>query len=182
MLARHKTWLILGSLFFALSVVPASRAQVDSLTSAVTLTAVISETLTVVATPATVNFTLAANSTANGSTPISITTNWVLNQTRTSVKLYAYFSNPASALTEPLGINIPASNVKGSVNSGAFTPFSGVSPFAAGGSLMVFTEAISPLNATKTRTDTLTLQVDTTGLTLASGLYTGLLIIQAQAI
>ena len=182
MQARHKTWLALGSLFFGLSVVPVAHAQVDSLTTTVNLSAVINETLTVLASPATVTFTLIADSTANGSTPITITTTWVLNQTRTSVTLYAYFTDAANALTEPLGINIPAANVRGSVNSGAFTSFSGAGPFSSGGSLTVFTEAISALNAADTRSDTLALQIDTTGLTLASGVYTGFLILQAQAI
>ena len=182
MSGKTTTLFALCVLLVFLSTPPVAKAQLDSLTSTVNLSAVVSETLTVLASPSVVNFTLVANSTASGSTPISITTTWALGQTRTSVSLYAYFSNPSSALTEPLGIDIPSANVRGSVNSGAFTSFTGVSPFSTGGSITVFTESIGVTNVAKTRTDTLALQVNTSGLTLASGIYTGVLVFQAQAI
>lgn len=61
-------------------------------------------------------------------------------------------------------------------------PFTGTSPFAAGSSLVIFTERIRGNNRSKTRNDTLDLRIDTSGLALPAGTYTGVLRIQAQAL
>ena len=105
MKALNKTRLLLGALALTLVMSPVSHAQVNSNNATVTLNASMVEALTVTATPATVNFTLAADIPATGSAPVSITTTWTLAKTRTSVKLYAYFST-ATALTDGANDNI----------------------------------------------------------------------------
>ncbi len=67
-------------------------------------------------------------------------------------------------------------------NDRAYTAFTGASPFCCGSSITLFNQFILIFfNSTATRTDTLSLQIDTTGLTLPAGTYTGVLHIQAQA-
>ena len=74
----------------------AASAQVNSNTATVNLNAILGESLTIAATPSTVNFTLASGAAANGSAPVTITTSWVLNRTRASVNLYALVRHPRS--------------------------------------------------------------------------------------
>jgi hypothetical protein len=98
------------------------------------------------------------------------------------VNEYAYFTTSAAALTDGAGDNIPSANVTGSFNGGAFAAFTGASPFAAGSSITLFNQFIFIFNVTGTRTDSLNLRINTTGLNLPAGTYTGLLHIQAQAL
>ncbi len=140
-----------------------------------------SSSLTVTATPGLVNFTLVPNGVANGTSVVSITTAWSLNPDA-QVSLYAYFTTPGSALSDATGDNISAASVSGSVNGGAFNAFTGNSPFAASSSITIFTQRIFGFNRSDQRTDTLNLQINTGGLTLPAGSYSGQLVIQAQAI
>jgi len=172
-------WLISAAGFFW---VPSASAQLNSNSSTVNLNATLPESLTVAATPTTVNFTLAASGTAAGSSQVSITTAWALLGTRSSVSLYAFCSSSTAALTNGSGGNIPSANVSGSANSGAFSAFSGNSPFGTGTSLTIFTQSITSGNLNTVRTDTLDLNISTTGLSLPVGTYTGVLTIRAQAL
>jgi hypothetical protein len=176
----QKLWMTLGALALVLVLAPASHAQLDSTVATVNLNAVLGETLTVSAGPATVNFTLVPNGTASGSAPVSITTTWALTATRTDVSLYAYFST-ANALTDGAGNNIPAANVGGSVNSGPSGPFTGATPFTANG-MTVFSQTLGAATYNSSHADTIDLTIDTTGLGLPSATYTGTLNLEAQAI
>ena len=176
----QKLWMVLGALALVFVLAPPSHAQLNSNVATVNLNAVLGEALTVSAGPATVNFTLVPNGSANGSAPVSITTTWALSTTRTDISLYAYFSS-ANALTDGAGNNIPAANVSGSVNSGAAGPFTGATPFSASGKT-VFTQALASGSYNSNRSDTIDLIIDTTGLGLPSATYTGTLNIEAQAL
>jgi hypothetical protein len=176
----QKLWMTLGALALVLVLAPASHAQLNSNVATVNLNAVLGETLTVSAGPATVNFTLVPNGVANGSAPVAITTTWALAATRTDVNLYAYFSS-GNALTDGAGNNIPTANVGGSVNSGPSGPFTGATPFGANG-MTVFSQALLPATLNSNRNDTIDLSIDTSGLGLPSATYTGTLNIQAQAL
>ena len=176
----HKLCVTLGALALALAFAPASHAQLNSNVATVNLNAVLGESLTVSAGPATVNFTLVPNGVANGSAPVSVTTTWALAATRTNVALYAYFST-GNALTDGAGNNIPSSNVGGSVNAGPSGVFTGATPFGANG-MTVFSQAVGVGSYNSNRADTIDLTIDTTGLGLPSATYTGTLNIQAQAI
>src|SRR2546422_7945328 len=102
MQTKHKAWLILGILALLVAVTPASWAQFNSNQPTVNFNAVLGESLTVTASPGTVNFALATSGPAIGSSPIAITTAWALGSGRTSVNLVAYFTT-ASALTDGAG-------------------------------------------------------------------------------
>jgi hypothetical protein len=167
---------------FAIGWATMAEAQVNSNSATVNLTATLPESLTISATPASVNFTLASSGTAAGSSQISITTAWALLATRSSLTLYAFASSSTAALTDGSGDNIPAANLTGSPNGGAFSAFTGNSPFGTGTSLTIFTQAITTGNLNATRTDTLNLSINTTGLSLPVGTYTGVLTIRAQAL
>ncbi|PYU13515.1 MAG: hypothetical protein DMG29_11655, partial [Acidobacteria bacterium] len=67
MQTKHKAGLILGVLALLMAVTPASWAQVNSNQATVNLNAVLGESLTVTASPGTVNFTLAASGPSTGS-------------------------------------------------------------------------------------------------------------------
>lgn len=168
-------------LLLFLMVSPA-HAQLNSNIGRVNLTATLATSLTVTASPGLVNFTLVPNGVATGSSVITVITRWTLNPGVARVRTYAYFTSAPAALTDGASDNIPSSNVSGSVNGGAFRPFTGASPFAPGRSIRLSTTRIRLNNGTGNRTDTLNLMINTTGLSLPAGTYTGVLRIQAQAL
>jgi hypothetical protein len=160
-----------------------ANAQLNSNPASVSLNATLTSSITITAAPGLVNFNLVRNGAANGNLPITITTRWVVPVLIGNVTEYAYFTAAAAALTDGGGDNIPSASVSGSFNGGAFTAFTGASPFAAGSSMTLFNQFVLVLlNTSATRTDTLNMRIDTTGLNLPAATYTGLLHIQAQAI
>lgn len=171
---------VLAAVLLCLGAAPAALAQIKFPAGPVPM-AQDSSSLTVTATPAIVNFTLVPNGVSNGTSVVSITTTWSLSP-GAQVSLYAYFTNPGSALSDAAGDNISAASVSGSVNGGAFNAFTGNSPFAASSSITIFNQRIFGFNRSDQRTDTLNLQINTGGLTLPAGSYSGQLVIQAQAI
>jgi hypothetical protein len=183
MKAFRKARIVLGALALALLTSHASHAQaLNSNNATVALNAVLAESLTVNASPAIVNFTLAASGTTTGGSPVSITTTWALGKTRTSVKVYAYFSS-ANALTDGAGDNIPTSSVLGAVGTGAFAPFTGGAATFNVNSILVLSQAIGAAGTfNASRTNSVALQINTTGLTLPAATYTGTLNVQAQAL
>jgi hypothetical protein len=180
--SRKQLLLISGLVAIALLTCPTSHAQLNANIANVNLNATLSTSLTVAAAPGLVNFNLVPNGSANGSATITITTAWTLRPSVGAVTTYAYFTSAASALSDGAGDNIPSAKVSGSPNGAAFVPVTANSPFAAGSSIQIFTERILGNNRTKTRNDTLDLQINTTGLNLPAGTYTGVLRIQAQAL
>jgi hypothetical protein len=134
--------------------------------------------------PSLVNFTLVRSGVSSGSAPLTIDTNYRV-PAGNQVTLYAYFVNPAQALDNGSpgpGNVIPSAQVAGSVNGGAFQPFVGAGPFSSGSSLLIYTEVSMGGGPPRRRTDALSLQIDTTGLNLRAGTYTGTLRLQAQVI
>jgi len=156
-------------------------AQLNSSGISVSLNAPLLELITVSATPTSVSFTLAGDGTASGNTSISITTTWVLAVGRSNVKLYAYFVSATAALSDGASHNIPSSAVSGSINGGTLTAFTATSPFATGSSLQIFSQTVSGVTLNANRTDTLALQINTSGLNLPAATYSGTLVIEAQA-
>ncbi len=161
---------------------PAAAAQVNSGASAINLLAVRNPGVAVAVSPGNVNFALVNNGVATGNTPVTITTTWDVQPSVGNIRLYAFFTSAASALSNGAGNNIASSRVGGSINGGGFTAFTGNSPYAAGSSLLVYTLPILGNNRRGTRNDTLNLQINLTGLTLPAGTYSGTLLIQAQAL
>jgi hypothetical protein len=176
---------LLVSLFFIFAILlfPLnSEAQLNSNIATVNLNAVLTTSLTLSASPGLVNFNLVTGGVANGSAAIAVTTAWTLRPSVGAVTAWAYFSSAPSALSDGAGDNIPSSSVSGSPNGSAFAAFTSTSPFAVGSSLQLYTLKILGNNRSGTRIDNLNLRIDTTGLTLPSGTYTGILHIQAQAL
>jgi hypothetical protein len=159
-------------------------AQRNSNAATVSLSATMNSAITVTAAPGSVNVALLQSGVSTASSPVSITTAWAIPRFFGTITEYAYFTSPATALTDGAGYNIPSANVSGSFNAGAYTAFTGASPFAAGSSMTLFTTSFFFFffNNPATRTDSLNLQINTTGLNLPAGTYTGVLHIQAQVI
>ncbi len=167
----------------ALSFAPSrANAQLNSNLSTVNLNATLNSSITVTAAPGLVNFNLVPNGVANGSAPVSITTSWRLPLIFGNIVEYAYFTAPAAALTDGTGDNIPSASVTASFNGGAYTAFTGASPFSAGGSITLFNQFFFIFFTNPgTRTDSLALRISTAGLGLPAGTYAGVLHIVAQA-
>jgi hypothetical protein len=154
----------------------------------VNLSASMAQSVTIAVTSGSaVNFTLADGGIAAGDVPAVIQTNWNLNPGLIgAVSLYGYFDTPAQALTQGGGDDIASTRVEGRVTTGTpttFTAFTQTNPVGpAGGSLALFSTAISGPNKVGTRTDNLDLRVNLTGTTAPAGSYTGVLRLQARAI
>ena len=180
---------LMFSLGLLILAVPAAFSQaLNSNTATVTLTATLSESLTVAATPTAVTFPLVAGGTATGNAPVAVTTTWVLSGSRTTVTLVGYFASANAALSNagPPVVNIPTSEVLGEMTTGTpttFTAFTQSAPLGPGGAgLTLFTNPISATNRSSTRTDNLNLEINLTNQPqLPAGTYTGTLNLQAQA-
>jgi hypothetical protein len=170
-------------LLMAFALAPSrAHAQIKSNPSAVNLNATLTSDITITASPGTVNFNLVPNGTATGNVPVSIKTSWTLPLIFGTIAEYAFFSNPAAALTDGASDNIPSAKVSGSLNGGAYAAFTGASPFSAGSAITLFNQNFFIFFSNPgSRTDSLNLQISTTGLNLPAGTYTGVLHIQAQA-
>ena len=163
-------------------------AQTLSTIQSASLAATLGQTVSIsITSGSSVNFTLAENAAANGDVPVVVSSTWNLNPGQTgSVALYGYFDVPASALTDGGANSIPTSWVEGRMTTGtptsytAFSQTNAVGP--AGGSLALFSEAITGVNKIKTRSDNLDLRINLTGQVLPAASYTGTLRLQARAI
>lgn len=179
---RRRGLLAAGVLVLMCLAASPTRAQLNSNIAGVNLAANLATSLTITASPGLVNFSLIANGTATGSAVITVNTSWSLRPSVGAVTAYAYFTSSVAALADGAGDNIPSSNVSGSVNGGAFASFTGASPFAANSSVTLSSTRILGNNRTGNHADTLNLMINTTGLNLPAGTYTGVLNIQAQAL
>jgi hypothetical protein len=171
----------------ALLFAPRADAQLNSAGVGVNLNAVQNPFIAVAASPAAVNFNGASGAVVNGDSAVTISTSWSLpfgfSGFIANVSLWAYFTPPNPALTDGAGSNIPAARVSGSVNGGAFAPFTTAGPFSTSSRQIFSVNTLALGNLTRTtRTDTLALRIDTSGLGLPAGVYTGVLRIQARAI
>jgi hypothetical protein len=164
---------------------PVALAQLNSSTSAVTLSATLPESVGITPSASTITWTaLTPGASTGADSTLSITTAWVLASSRSSVELDASFSSASQAMAN--GSNyIPSSSIFGAVSgadtlsSTAFTASTTLG--TAGAGLTVFSHTLtSDFNAT--RTDVLTLSINLNSLTIPAGVYTGTLTLQAQAL
>jgi len=175
--------------FLALSAVFAFRArELSAQAQIISLAATALSTLTVTVTSGAVQTITSLTDDAVNTfpSPVAIQTAWSLDERKTnSVNLVAYFSVPAQALVGGL-TNIPSNRVRGRMSTGlpvTFTTFTqngigGVG--SAGGSLQLFSVAITKPNKVLTRTDNLDLQLNLVGFpTLPAGSFTGVLNLRA---
>ena len=173
--------LVLGML----SAIPGRAQVLNSAAGTITLNAVLSQSVSVTLSANAVNFTLTGGSASNpGSTSITATTVWTLKPSVGSVKLYAFFSNSASALTDGAGNNIPSANFQISNNGGGFQALTNTVPFGgANAGLQLSSTPILGNNKTGSRNDVMNFNINLAPLpNLPANTYTGTLTIQAQAI
>jgi hypothetical protein len=142
-----------------------------------------STTLALAATPSGVSFALVNGSTATANNPIAITST-VTMPLDTTVEVYGYFVNAASALIgNASSANIPTSAMYGIVPTGlptAYTAFTQTGAIGAAGSSLKLV-SVGGITAQHTQTDNLTLRIDLSGITIPADTYVGTLYLQAQA-
>jgi hypothetical protein len=163
----------------------ASAQVVNSAAKPIALNATLSQSLSVSLSGNAVNFNLVAGSPNNpGSTTITATTSWTLNQLIALVSVYAFFTSSTAALTDGAGNNIPSADFQISDNGGAFTALTNTAPFGgANAGLTLGQSLIFLFNEKGSRTDVMKFNINLAPLpTLPPGNYTGTLTIQAQAI
>src|SRR4051812_33221758 len=169
----------------AVKTAASASAQVrNSGASPIALNAVLSDSITLTLSGNAVNFSLVGGSASNpGSTGITATTYWVLRPSVNSLHLYAFFSSSTSALSDGAGHNIPSADFQISANGGAFAPLTNTVAFGgASAGLLVSSVPIRGYNKTGTNSDVMTFNINLAPLpSLAAGVYTGTLTIQAQA-
>ena len=165
--------------------VPARGQVLNSVAQPITLQAVLPESLTVTLSASAVNFTLTPGSAANpGSTSITATTAWTLRPGLTPVRVYAFFANSASALTDGAGDNIPSKDFLISDNGGAFRTLVRTTPFGgANAGLTLSSTPIRAANRSGSHIDVMDFNINLTTLPkLPAATYTGTLTIQASAL
>ena len=178
----------LGRLLLVLglsSAIPAHAQVLNSAAQTIALNAVLSQSVSVTLSANAVNFALIGGSANNpGSTSITATTVWTLKPSVGSVKLYAFFGNSASALTDGAGNNSPSADFQISNNGGGFQALTNTVPFGgANAGLQLSSTPILGNNKTGSRNDVMNFNINLAPLpNLPAGAYTGTLTIQAQAI
>ena len=153
-----------------------AQAQILSNSPTVTLNATQLATLTVTLSTPSVSVP-SINVGATNFPAVNVTTDWNLGVAGT-LQLVGWFATPTAALTDGTN-NIPSSSVRGQVNGGAYTPFTGAAVGGvgvAGGSLSLFSAAVGV--GIGTRTDALNLQLNLAAAPPA-GAYTGTLNLRA---
>jgi hypothetical protein len=165
-------------------VIPANAQVRNSAVSPISLNAVLAQSLTLTLSGNAVNFNLVAGSASNpGSTSITATTSWVLNQTIGVIGVYAFFGSSTAALTDGAGNNIPSADFQISNNGGALNPLTNTVPFGGANAGMPLSYTLILGNGRGSRTDTMKFNINLSPIpNLPAGDYTGTLTIQAQAI
>ena len=165
----------------------AAAQALNSGAKPIALNATLSESVTLALSGNAVNFTLFPGNANNpGSTSITATTRWTLSPGRARVNVYAFFSSAAAALTDGAGHNIPSSAFSISDNGGAFRTLVNNVPFGgANAGRRIGRTRLNGGNQSGSRTDLMNFNIDLSPValrTLPTGLYTGTLTIQVQAI
>ena len=169
----------------AMFLAPAQAQVRNSGASPIVLNAVLPDSITLTLSGNAVNFTLVGGSGSNpGSTSITATTTWLLRPNVNSLKLYAFFSSSTAALSDGAGHNIPSADFQISDNGGAFAALTNTVAFGgANAGLQVSSVRILGNNKTGTNSDLMTFNINLAPLpSLPTGVYTGTLTIQAQAL
>jgi len=187
MTLRAKLGRIAAALMLAMTALTVrSQGQVlNSGAQTITLTAVLTDSITVALSGNAVNFVLTPGNPNNpGNVGITATTSWTLKPSVGSLNLYAYFSNSASALTDGAGDDIPSADFQISDNAGPFNALTNTVPFGgANAGLQVSSTKIIGTNKSGSRTDSMNFNINLSTLpTLPANTYTGTLTIQAQAL
>jgi hypothetical protein len=98
---------------------------------------------------------------------------------RQTLHLYAYFADPARALSSASGTAIPAADIEANIQGIGASRFTQPSPFSAASVLLASTNAVAA-NGNGSLPATFSLAIR--GTNYGSGFFTGTVILQAQAI
>jgi hypothetical protein len=175
---------VVAALALILLSVPQSKAQTTSNAAAVSITFAVNSSLTVAASPGSIVFTSTDSKHATASAPITVVTSWSLATGGGNVFTVAYFASIAAALTDGT-LNIPASDVFASINSGTAAACTQANVNVAAGN----PGAICPqifggigVTAQGTHSDNLLLSLTSpTAFAASNGGYAGTITISAQA-
>jgi len=181
------------ALLLALSGCLAGRAalgQVNSNSGTISLNASLAESLSVSVSPSNVSFSLVPGGTALGSSPVAITTTWILSSSRAAITLDGSFGTASAALTGSSSPpeSIPTLAVYGMMSTGlpvTFTSFTANTALGTvGAGLPLFIQVVTSSNRNSSRTDNLTIEINlaTQPQLPAASNYTGSLFLQAQAL
>jgi hypothetical protein len=178
----------LAGALFVLGFASVLSAQLNSGSQAITVTASTAESISIaINSGGTVHFAIPGPvGSSAGSVVPSWTTSWVLNSSRTSVKVYAYFIGSVALTGTNPSNTIPGAAFLGQANGGSATPFNSGAVTAvtpAGAGMLVSTTAITGANLTSSKTDSLAMTLAGLGVNTpyVTDTYTGVLNIQAQA-
>jgi hypothetical protein len=112
-------------------------------------------------------------------TPIRLQANYNGLVNRQTLNLYAYFADPARALSSGTGGIIPAADIEANIQGLGASRFTQPSPFSAASVLLASTNSVAT-NGNGSLPATFSLSIK--GTNYGSGFFTGTLILQAQAI
>ena len=162
-------------------------AQLTSGAQSISLSATVNESLTVSPAVGSYNFgTVTPGTATNGpGTTVAITTDYRLSNTRTNVRLCAYFGAAATAMTGAVD-NIPSSaiEVRGGGVGATFQPINGTCAAGfgvAGASRTLATYAVTPATRKAIKVDNFEFNLNLSTLDLNADTYGGILNVQAQA-
>lgn len=165
-------------------------AQVNSNTASVAVTATVGEQVVVGVTGGPLAFgTVSPTANNNASNTVTVTANWVLGGARTTLDLYGYFDSPvAMTAASPNNDAIPTSALKAVLDGGAPTPFAAAT-LPSGWNATAPAVHFASYNVGSTYnninsagvSNTLSLILDLSGLSIRSDSYTGTLHVRVQA-
>lgn len=159
-------------------------ASITSNAPTVTLQATVSNTISVTLGSVTqVNFANLGTSTVTGDNPVSWTTNWNLDYTAyNTVNSCVYFASTNALTGGANSQNIPTSSVLGQPEAtGSFSAITGTGCGQANALGISTSPITSSNNNNGSKSDSVALEVNPSGLGLAPGTYTGTLYIVSVA-
>jgi hypothetical protein len=160
----------------AIAHVPLHAQSLSSGAQTISLTATLSESISINLSANSVNFNLTSGSASNpGNTGVTATTTWISKPGR-NVTTYIYFNTAAVALTDGGGNNIASSNFEVSDNGGAFAPLTNTVVFGGAGA------GLTGLNKTGSHVDNMLFNINLSSLpNLPAGTYAGTVTLRAEA-
>lgn len=169
--------------FLVLSPLQLHAQRFNSAVQTIALLADTKESLSLMLSTSSVNFSLMPARASNpGSASVTATTTWNVKAGR-RITTYVYFANAATALSSLAGYNIPSSKIEVSTNGGAFVPLTNTTPFGGVGAGLTISTKVTGQNKQGTDSDTMQFNINLSTLPqLPAGTYTGTVSIRAQAI
>ncbi len=181
-----KSYSLLAGLFFLPLCLNADASTVTSPRVDVSLQATVLNSLTIVVANPAVIFGVVTPGVVNAAPvgqALSVLSTWNLSPGVT-IRLYAFFDGAANALTGSLnGGLIPTSAVTAVIDSGSPQSFNATSPFTTAATAMqLFAQSVTVANEVSSRSDTMAMTLNLTGLNLQADTYLGTMHLQAQAL